>query len=337
MLVWANLHAGAVTGLALALLAAATVALHRAAGGAESARVRPLLLAVAAGLLATLANPAGPHLWGYVAQTFANPTLTDSIVEWQSPDFHTTVFRLFEVSVVSLVILWVLSRRPDPLDVVLVIATLAATFQAQRNLSLCCVVMTPQLARYGSMAWAGRPMTPGRRRTRPPMPAALALGAAALVAVATLAVDVAPMVRASSTDAYETDHEPRAAATYAAGHLLGARIYSTYEWGGYLAWRFGEQRMVWLYGESAIFGDQRLKDYLHVHLLQPGWRDVLTRAGMDHAIVPTDSQETAALLATGWRLVCDDRAGGAVVLAAGPLTLGPVTTPPQDPRSGPDC
>src|SRR4029077_15129567 len=126
------------------------------------------------------------------------------------------------------------------------------------------------------------------------MPEALALGAAALGAVATLVLDVAPMVRASSTDAYETDHEPRAAATYAAGHLLGARIYSTYEWGGYLAWRFGDQRMVWLYGESGIFGDQRLKDYLHVHLLQPGWRDVLTRAGMDHAIVPTDSQETAA-------------------------------------------
>lgn len=334
--VWANLHAGFVVGPALALIAAAVVAGHRAAGGDETARVRPLLLAVAAGLAATLINPAGPRLWGYVAQTFANPTLTAAITEWQSPDFHSTIFRLFEGSVIALVALWAWSRRADPLDVALVVAALAATFQAQRNLALCCMIMTPQLARYGAIAWI---RVRGTRRPRPVrrLPAPVALTVAAAVTLAAL-LEVLPMTRASSTDAYERDHLPSAAAGYVAAHLAGTRIYSTYEWGGYLAWRFGDhQRMVWIYGESAVFGDQRLQDYLQVHLLKPGWRDVLVREGMRHAVLPQDAQETAALLATGWSLLCRDPDGGAVVLEAGPLPAGPVTALPPDPGVGPTC
>lgn len=338
LLVWANLHAGFVTGLAVPLAAAATVAVHRRLGGSEVAPVRPLLGVTVLAALATLVNPAGPGLWAYVAQTFTTPTLTSSIVEWQSPDFHATLLRVFEVSAVLLVVLWAVSRRPDPLDVVLALGMLAATLQAQRNVALFAVVATPQLARYGGEALArlrARGARPHRRPARPALPAWPALLLAGLAAAGAVGVDVLPATTASATAAYERDHEPRGAVTYVSTHLSGRHLYSTYEWGGYLADRLGDRRVVWIYGESAVFGEARLQEYLDVHLLRPDWVDVLRRNGMRDAIVPTSSQEAAALLAVGWRVLCQDGSGGALVLEQGAASTP--GAPVSDPSGVPDC
>jgi len=341
LLLWANLHAGFGIGLAMALVAALTVGIGRARGTVDTAgSVRTLVLATAAGLAATLVNPAGPHLWGYVAQTFTNPTLTQGIVEWQSPDFHNWLLRLFELQVIALVLAWVLSRRPDPLDVVLALTLLAATLQAQRNVALFAVVAVPQLARYSTLAWRLevaprlRPRPPRGRRPAPPWFAAAGV---AVVTAATAAVAVVPLVRSGALADDEAANQPKAAADFVAAHLDGQRLYSTYEWGGYLAYRFGDQRVVWIYGESAIFGDERLQEYLDVHLLRPGWEDVLARHGMRHALVPARSQEAAALLEVGWRALCADRGSGAVVLERGdPRRAVPPGLAPS-PTDAPDC
>jgi hypothetical protein len=318
--VWANLHAGFVVGLALPLLAAATMVVWRRVDpeAAPRARVHTLLLASAAAAVATLANPAGPGLYAYVGQTFLNPTLTQSITEWQSPDFHNMFLRLFEVEVAGLIALWVLSRRPDPLDVVLAMSAVAASLQAQRNVALFAVIATPQVARY-AMAVVERWTSTHRARARrapQPLPFWFTPLAATTVVFATLAVDVLPATRSATTADYEARTYPAAAVDYVATHLRGERLYSTYEWGGYLAYRFPEDRVVYIYGESAILGASRLNEYLQVHLLQPGWQDVLYRQGMRHAVVPAHSQETAAFQEIGWSALCYDRRSGAVVLSA---------------------
>lgn len=316
LLLWANLHAGFVTGIGIALLAASVVLLHRRAGGDEPAAVRPLLLATGAGVLATLVNPAGPRLYAYIAQTFLNPTLTNGITEWQSPDFHDTWLRLIELTAVGLAVLWGVSgRRVDPLDVTLAVATFAATLQAQRNMAIFAVVAVPQVARYGSAAWI-RFRGPARRPLRP-LPGVLALAAAAAVAGAVVVTDVLPATSASTTARYEAEHEPQAAAGYVSAHLGGERLLSTYEWGGYLAERLGgDPRVVWIYGESAIFGDQRLQEYTSVVTLQPGWPDVVGRLGMRHALLPRSSPVASALAASGWSALCHDVRSDAVVLEA---------------------
>lgn len=328
--VWANLHAGFVIGVFIPVLVAATIAVWRRVDRAHAptASLRTLLLATALATFAVMFNPAGPHLYGYVIQTFANPTLTQGIVEWQSPSFHNTFLRLFEVEVVVLVALWALSRRPDPIDVVLGVATVVMSLQAQRNVAVFAVVAVPQLARYGNLAVARLSQ---RRRPNPrrPAPSWFVPGCAALVVALTLVVDVLPATRASATADYEAAHYPKAAADYAAAHLRGQRLYSTYEWGGYLAYRFPDDRAVYIYGESAVFGKDRLNEYLVIHGLGQGWPDVLYRNGMRNAIVPASSPETAALLELGWRPLCYDVRSGAVVLETTPgATVSPADLPP---------
>lgn len=337
-LVWANFHAGFVTGFALVLLVLLTVAVWRRAApaSAPAAPLRPLLLALAAGAIATLANPAGVHLYPYIYETFANPSLTNGITEWMSPDFHLTALRIFEVAAVLLVVLWVLSKRPDPLDVVLGVAVLAAALQAQRNVAVFAVVAAPQLARYGWMSWntwQGRPRIAAFSRPRPVLPAMVM---ALAVCVVVVAAYVVPLSRASRVASDTAKDFPVAAASYVAAHDAGQRMYSLYEWGGYLAYRFPTQRTVDIYGESAVFGSARMERYLDIHLVRPGWRSELEGGGMTVAIVPAESQEATAFTEAGWTVQCHDVAADAVVMHASSLGAGPSHTPP-DPRSAPAC
>lgn len=337
---WANVHAGFVAGLGIALLSALTVAIWQRVHHEGAPRSRPsvLLAATAVAGLAALANPAGPRLYAYVVATFANPRLTGSIVEWQSPDFHQTMLRAFEVLVVALVILWVRSRRPDPLDVVLALGLLVASLQAQRNVSLFCVVATPQLARYGALVWAEWRARRDARLRWPQPPRWFAPLVASTVVAAVVGVDVAPRLRPDGIATDVAHRYPVAAANAVAARFPGERLYSTYEWGGYLAFRFPVGRVVFVYGESAIFGSERLDEYLTVHLLAPGWQDVLDRWGMRHAIVPAASQEAAAFSEVGWTVLCHDPESDAVVMvAASRPVIGPIATPPPDPRDAPVC
>jgi hypothetical protein len=339
LLVWANLHAGFVTGIAICLVVAATIAVWRMVqpGAAPGASLRVLLAAAGVAVVATLVNPAGAHLYPYIASTFANPTLTQGITEWMSPNFHDWWLRLFEVEAVLMVALWALSRRPDPVDVVLGIGALAMTLQAQRNLSLFAVIAVPQIARYGWAAWSTRVRTRPRRRGA--LPAGPALLTAGIVAVAVVFGGIMPRTMASAAAQSEATRFPEAAATYTAAHLAGQRIYSLYEWGGYLAWRFPTQRVVYIYGESAVFGSARLERYLDIHLIRPDWQDVLAGDAMRVAIVPADSQEATAFLEVGWTTLCHDGASNAVVMQAPPRIVGsgPVSGPPPDPASAPGC
>jgi hypothetical protein len=349
-LVWANLHAGFVAGLAILVLGGATVAVHRRLDpSAEAgARLRPLGVAVLLSGAATLLTPAGIHLAGYIGETFTTSTLTQQITEWQSPNFHGLGMRLFEVEALLLVVLWTLGRRLDPVDAVLATAALVATLQAQRNVSLFAVIALPQLARAATVAstrhgsrvrraWHRARGRSASRLTRPrrrPAPGWFGPATATVVVVVTLAAGVSPRLTASHTAAFQAANEPEGAADYVAAHLPGERLYSTYEWGGYLAERFPAGRVVFVYGESAVLGDAMLQQYLDVHLLCPSWQDVLHANRLTHAVLPDGSREVAALDEVGWRTLYHDATAGAVVMA-GPLPAS--SAPVPDARATPPC
>lgn len=322
---WANIHAGFTIGLGIGLLALVT------ARGVGSRSRRLLALGLAGAVLATLLNPAGAGLWAYVAATFTNPTVTGVVTEWQSPDFHQLWLRLFAAEAVLLVVGWALAPTRDLFDTLLAAAMVAASLQAQRNVALFAVVAAPQLAVYGAQAWQAQrarlaPLRrPGRRRTAPPW-----FGVGVLAAVTLgMALAVVPQMDRVAAARFEATHEPMAAVSYASAHLQGHRLYSIDTWGGYLADRLPSGRVVYLYDETAVFGDAALQQYLDIHDLRPGWQEALGRARISDAILPGAAQETAALVVLGWAVDCRDPASGSVVMSA-----RQPSTPPS-PLSGP--
>ncbi|MHB8718759.1 MAG: hypothetical protein ACYDAC_07700 [Candidatus Dormibacteria bacterium] len=335
---WANLHAGFITGLAIMALALLVVR------DVDAASRRSLAIALVASLVATLLNPAGPRLWGYVISTFDNPTLTSLATEWMSPDFHNLFLRIFEVNVVLLLVAWFLAPRRDAFDVILATLAFVASLAAQRNVSLFALVASPQLAAYGSAAWQAhrhrlpRPWPP-RLGRRGPAPLWFSASAAAVVIAATAGA-LAPQLTATAAASYERTHEPESAATWVAVHQPGQRVFSTDTMGGYLAYRFPAGRVVYLYDETAIFGDAALRRYLTVAELQPGWPALFTTGGVSVAVLPGTAPQVAALLTLGWRPACRDVASGTVVLVADPAATGAggaLSTDPTSLAAAPAC
>jgi hypothetical protein len=290
---------------------AVTAIMRRGHADRSATPLRPLICATLVAAVATLANPAGPGFYPYVWDTAFNPSLTQGIVEWQSPDFHNWLLRLFELEVMVLVALWVVSGRPDPLDVVLGLGAVAAALTSQRNVALFAVVAAPQLAAYGSLVWRTR--APRLRMARRPGVFVAACGV--VLAMIGLTV-VVPRTDAQATAQAERTAYPADAVTYVAAHFDGRRVFTRYEWGGYLAHRVPRGRVVFLYGESAIFGEANMRRYLTIGTIAAGWQRELAADGMRIAIVPRASPEATALRAVGWTVTFTDTGADALVLTA---------------------
>ena len=58
---------------------------------------------------------------------------------------------------------------------------------------------------------------------------------------------------------------------------LAERCYNSYEWGGYLIWRFWPSRKVFMDGRCLVYGDGLLRQYFDVATGKENWQDVLDR------------------------------------------------------------
>ena len=150
---------------------------------------------------------------------------------------------------------------------------------------------------------------------------------------AAMAVFLVPRLSASAAAAYQAKTYPEAAATYAGEHFPGQRLYTIDTWGGYLAYRFPTGRVVFLYDEPAVFGNSALQLYDSIDQLDPNWIHVLTSEGIQHAILPSDAREAAALHVLGWTVNCYDPTSKSLVMSAPPSGSCPSPEWSGDPAS----
>src|ERR1019366_3840971 len=252
------------------------------------------LASVAAPAL-TLVNPAGPGLYGYIAETVSNPILSQLVSEWQSPNFHDMLTRLIEVIAALLVLVWLLGRRPRVTDILLATAAFLFTLQAIRNVSLFAVVAIPILSEYGAAAWAARAPVNLRLRFGNRPPRAVAVVAAIAVSAASIAV-MAPQASASSAAQFEQTHEPETAADYVATNFPGQRLFRSDGDAGYLAHPFPTGRVVFVYDEIGIFGTGPLTDYIDIATISSTWKALLAKYDLRHAILGSGNADVSALL-----------------------------------------
>ena len=153
---------------------------------------------------------------------------------------------------------------------------------------------------------------------------------------AAMAVALVPRISASAAATYQASTYPEAAASYAGTAFPGQRLYTVATWGGYLAYRFPAGRIVFLYNEPAVFGNSALGLYDAIDQLNPNWVHVLATEGIEHAILPSNARETAALHVLGWTVDCYDSTSRSLVMSAAPSgtpppEIGLVIPPPGVP------
>jgi hypothetical protein len=265
MAFWVNAHGAFVLGLIMLAIYAAGETVRRLLKQPRMLswkRVRALYLALLGALAATLINPLGPGIFGYVVKLLTDPPSQDFIVEWQPPTPQGIAGFIFYVAILLLIAALAYARRkPNATDLLLICAFLWQAWNGQRYVVWFGMVAMPILAQC--LAAPRDPLTvPLRRARNVPVNTAIALG---LLLALTLAqppfkaqLPFPETYRSFFADvpgaplAFDTG-TPVAATEYLRANPIDGRLFNEMGYGSYLAWA--------LYPQVQVFVDPRVELY----------------------------------------------------------------------------
>ena len=281
MLAWVNLHFGFAAGLALMLayIGAELLAaiLDRTSRPGAIVRLRVATPWLMLTLLVTLVNPWGLGIYrALLRQERANQTQQLWIAEWTRVPLSWTAIRgalwlrqswgaiylLLAIAMVAAVI--ALLRTQLAAAILLLLATYPAVHYARMGAVFACVVVVVA-APLLSTAITELSLKFLSTRVR----------AIALVTAVTLLVLLASLrgfdlitnrhyLRGTDEAVFGPGISwwfPQRAAEFVEREQLPGQIFDTYNEGGYLAWRLGPQRLVYIDGRDTLFGPQRIRLY----------------------------------------------------------------------------
>jgi hypothetical protein len=331
MALWANVHGGFALGfilLGLTVAGESVSFLWRlfTAESAERAKFwslqfevrssgavgpRGIIWLTAIGLLCALAvsfNPAGPAMLLYPFKTVSIGVLRDFIQEWQSPDFHQVNAQIF---------LWLLfgtlaavglsRRRINFTDLVLVTGCAYLGFLAWRNVVLLAIIAPPVITRHVAWGWAeARGQVTARAEANPSGGGILLNWAILLVVALTALVKISISIQPALNAAEAARLVPVGAAEYIQRERPKGRLFNSYNFGAYLTWALYPAYPVYVDGRTDLYDGDFLREYLSVALARPGYEAVLSKYGVNVAVVESNSLISDALARDGWRAMYDD-------------------------------
>ena len=325
--VWTNLHGGFFYGcITIAIYAMGELLEAKLSSGPQRsewlARARHHGAAVVVALVASLVNPNGFQNLAHVAGFFGNRFLRQT-QEFLSPDFNTVNGKIFLLALLVVLGTLALTRRRPTFPVLLILlANIAFSLMAQRNIELFALVALPLLALTYDKEWRALPLLSRakevfqREHTGSYGGVGAAICATLLIAVALAGgriagVEIVPV-------RFDPKVFPVNAVANARAERLDGTLFNHFIWGGYLLLAWPEQR-VFIDGGTDHYGDELFDEYVQVWNLDPGWREVMERRGIDMALVPPRSRLADELTRDqGWDVwYCDSTA---VILRKSPAS-----------------
>ena len=306
---WANLHGGWVFAATLLGIYLTGAVLEWWLGGDRErwrATATYYASALAFGLAGTLLTPHGLELHRHIIAFFGEPFLRDNTHEFLSPDFHQAGAKMFLVVLLALIgLLAVVPGRPTWPRLLLLLANVAFTLQARRNIPLFAATVVPILALHFDGAWRSLPDWRGLRAVfeRDARRGSTAVFVACVVAP--LAVLAALHGRVGGRelvyDRLDRREFPVDVVARARAQGLQGRVFHDFIWGGYILYAWPEQK-VFIDGGTDFYGSELMRTYMDVSGIQPGWRDTLAARDIDLVLMPTSSPMANELAHDGWRV-----------------------------------
>lgn len=291
MVVWVNLHGGFVIGLVLLGLMAVGEAASRLLGR-PAAPLGPLLIATVACSGAALLSPHGLDglLYPLTYAGTGNPS-AQFIKEWQSPSFHGANGLPLAAALLLLAVVGLGGRPLGLTDLAWGGLLMTMALVSLRHTSLFGLIVVPLIA-------ARLPtLLPPLGRALRPRSARLLLIAAWLLALAGVAISYQQAVSLGAPAIGSLPRDvtyPRGGMAYLRDQAPPGRLFNEYRWGGYLIQSLYPHRAVFIDGRADVYGGL-VGEYVKVSRLEPGWREVLDRYGVELALVDKDGPLAVAL------------------------------------------
>jgi hypothetical protein len=321
--IWANVHGGFVAGF---LMLGATLCIETAlaifaleADSRREARRRAVHLGLLTGgaFLATLLNPYGLSLYHWIFHLLGDPFFMDLHQEWRSPDFHGKGTIRFELLLLLFpLLLGVSRRRPNLVELGLVVLWLHLAFTGFRYVPLWVLVATPLLARSSvEVPWLR--VQAERLRQRAPDSFLFRTGVVSAAWLWSAGVAVVFLGGARTAEGTFACHKPEMIPAKALDRLLafhgeweqchGRRpvVFHSYNWGGYLTWHGWPHFRNWIDDRNEVQGKDHIQTYFSLVATDPGWQDQL--GGVDIVGIQPDAPLTFRLAeSAAWREVYRD-------------------------------
>lgn len=325
MAFWVNVHGTFVLGLAIVALTASGETLRRLFGRPGALawdRLRMLYVAAAAAAAATLLNPIGPGIYGYVGRLVSNRSIQELIIEWQPPAPRGISGVAFFLSILALLAAFALAqRRPAFTDVLLVCAFLWLAWGGQRNVVWYGMLAMPVLAQV--LARRRPPLFRPARSLRQAFPNVLLtlLFLAALTLVQPPFKPGLPfpppykqlfVVLPGAPELFSAD-TPVAAAAYLRANPIEGRLFNEMGYGSYLDWALYPAAQVFIDTRIELYSPEFWQDYVAIseardyNALLIGKYDV-RRVLLDRARQPHLAAALAADTSTWVREYADEHA-----------------------------
>jgi hypothetical protein len=324
-ILWANLHGGFFIGIALiCAYAAGTGAEELLLGSRKNLLVRPreYLLAAAACAMASLVNPYGYRLHLHIAQYLGTSFYFARISEFQSIDFHSFTAAYFETLLILAIAaaVWHLHSRRLTHALLLLSWSHLALFSA-RNIPIFAVIAVPGVSVamrdwLNSDLWLHsftgslRELETGveviteryHGRTRH------------LVTYLTVLVFATLLTRPGHLRVLRVEFDKSrfpvdAAVFLSEQHLVPPiRLYSSWQWGGYLIYRLWPSLRVFDDGRTDFYGPGFVNEGLRVWDVHPDLSGILDRYQVNAALLPVDSPLASIMRERhDWKQVYQDR------------------------------
>jgi len=259
MALWVNMHGSFVLGLGLIGIVFAGETIKRWRGAPGPRMDVPLIVWGAATAAATLLNPRGVEVLGYVTNLIGSSQVTDLVTEWSPPtvrDINGVIFFLFLI-VAALTLIYA-RTRPDLTDLMLFGAFLWLALGATRNIVWLGFVATPLLA---VQATTLLPPPPQRRFQGIPTMNIALIGLLALILLIG-SPWVKPALLPPETGALLAKGTP-VEATRALQELpqRPQRLFHAMSYGSYLIWAAPEQK-VFIDPRIELYPFEQWRDYI---------------------------------------------------------------------------
>jgi hypothetical protein len=268
MLVWLQLHAGYVLGLALIGLTLLAEALDWAVGrgGFSPKDWSAPLIALAACVAVVPLNPNGFALFRFPVELL-RMKVNEQILEWQPAPFHDARYWPFlALAILTLLAIMFSAQKYRPGQFLLFVVFLSAALKSRRNIPVFVLIAVPLLAEHVRLP--GKTYHRGTLRLRS--------GQATTQRKPMIVFSVGSLLMAAMICAWQTYTAlqsqsnaearvfPSAAVQYLSEHDLPGNLINAYGFGGYLIWRLPE-RKVFVDGRADMYGDKFLEEYTSVY------------------------------------------------------------------------
>jgi hypothetical protein len=332
MIVWVNVHGAFVLGLGLITLFLGCEMARCIAYGdrADTLSSRELGRLGFLTTVATLVNPETFRIYAYVRAVATNPASQALVLEWQPPRINELagIILFYGPFFITLLVLLGAGRKPEFVDLVLVLTFSILGLSAVRNGVWFALIAAPVLARYyptidfSAVTMTLRRLRIGkallnwlatRRKTVPPI--RYRLNRQIAVLMLTIVVLVSPWVYphlgnpAFGNTLWETS-TPVGAMDYIQQHALQGNIFHPQIYGDYLIWRLWPEQRSFIDGRVHLFDDSVIRDYrLSFH--DSHWDERLARYDIKYLLLSKDEDENRMMIETArassaWQSVYED-------------------------------